>query len=272
MTRQENRAREAAHRQHHPGLILMTSFAITLLSLAILLATTVFNVNFTSRVLTKGPAPELMQAAINQAGQEHGLPGELVTKSEAQQLLKTTVRQVYAGEAVNLNLAPIQARLVGQAQAATGLPAALVGSVTTPVISNQLTGLVNDQINTSTVRQLTTGLQLGRRINQVVLVVAGGLVMLSVLMTLKQPGTLTFGVLSWALFWSLVVTTLLVGSLTTKVADLVPNPQLGPVMTDFVQAVSQRGWQLVGGLALLTLVGLGGRLMTRRMLEKESLV
>lgn len=269
MTRQAAR-HQLEPQKHHPGLIFLSTLAISLLGLSVLLATTVLSPSFTSRVLTRGPAPELLQETINQTVQENGAPADLVTKHEARQLLKTAVRQVYSGQPINLDLGPIETRLVGQVGAVTGLPADLIGGAAATMVGNQLTTAVNEQVNPPAVRTLTVWITTARRVNQVALVLLGGLVMLCVLIALIRPTVQASVVLSWSLFWALCSTAGLVGVLATNSARFVADPLIGPVVADLVLAICQRGWQLVLGFAILTLVALGSRLMTSRMLEKRS--
>lgn len=248
----------------------LTTVAVTVLGLTILLAMTVLNGGFASRVVTNGPAPAQLQGAINQAAGQSGAPTGLVTQSEARQLLRTAVQQVYADQPVNLDLAPIEGRLASQAAAVTGLPNGLMAGAAATMVTNQLAATVNDRVNTPQVRELTAALATGRRVNLVAMIGAGGLLVVCVWLALSWPGVLTMGVLSWALLWATLLTATAVAALAASAPTLTTDPTWGPVVVDLVTAVCRWGWQLVTALGLLTLLAAVGRQLTGRMLEKQA--
>lgn len=230
--RRQTQQQPAANPRKHWLTTLIGILAGIVLLVCLLLNTTLLSENFVAQEVTHSSLGSQIQSEINDSFNAYGMSGEVISQQQTNRLLKTAIRQVYAGENIHLDVSDVVNNVENNAGNALGgysLPSAFSSS-----INNQVSSIVNSRINSSQLTSLESDVRLARH-----MVIMGLIISVAVLLIVAiydlSTGTLLrdfrwICLLSGLLFWgvleiakSVAVSTMandsLWKSITSSIAD-----------------------------------------------------
>ena len=80
---------------------------MTLLGLALLVNSTLLNVNFVKEEVTSSSLESVMLSQVNSGLTQYGISTSVLKKSDTDKLINQAIEQIYAGEKINLDLSSV---------------------------------------------------------------------------------------------------------------------------------------------------------------------
>lgn len=245
------------------GFRILGGLLLVLLVVSMVLNQTFLNQRFVTREMTSSTLENQLLDEVHAGMAQYGLPSKMLTKSDADQVVRTVVRQAFHGEQLKVNLQPVTDQLAGQANselAQFGISTSLLPAGTSAAITDNVNSAVNSRINTPQVTAFINGLQVVKTVVNVLLVVSalGLLIMLG----LALLGHHLLNSLTWISSGALLVSGLLFFGAHLLI------PQLAQDASDYsafaVQCAADfqrvaNGW--LGILAIIVVICWGLRLI-----------
>lgn len=222
--------------------------AFVVLLAALLLNTTVLNEHFALKELSQTTLNSQIKDQINDSFNAYGMTGEVVDQKQTDELLKTAIKQVYAGKPIHLDVSDV----VGNLQDSNSL---LQGYQLPGTISDGIDDTVNEVINNSiNSSQLTTVeqyLKHGRR-----LVIISLTISILVLLVIAIYDLFT-GTILRDFRWICLVSTLIfwggISFAQSAIASQLTNDTTwGPIVNSIVKAVYHQGEYFVIAMLILS--------------------
>lgn len=248
---------------HHWGFRVLGILLLTLFMVSLVLNRTFLNQRFVTREMTSSTLENQLLDEVDSGMAQYGLPSKMLTKHDTDHIVRTVVRQAFAGEQLKVNLQPVTNQLAGQADSELsqfGISTSLLPAGSTAAITDSVNSAVNSRINTPQVTAVINGLQVAKTITNVVWAVSGLGVIIMIGWALLGHHLLTS--FSWITTVALLFSGLLVavaGRLIPQLAQAAPDFSAFAVQcaTDFQRVAT--GW--LGLLAIVAVICWGLRLI-----------
>lgn len=183
-TRSELRAQRQGHlkttieetpKRHYFLYCLWGVLSVILLGLALLVNSTLLNVDFVKKEVTSSSLESVMLNQVNSSLTQYGISTSVLKKSATDKLIDQAVDQIYAGENINLDLTPVINSVnssVNSQLAQYGLSTSMLPSGSSSAITGNINSMVNNQLNTSEVTQLIDGIKIAKTVTNVILMIS----------------------------------------------------------------------------------------------------
>ncbi|WP_041094031.1 hypothetical protein [Paucilactobacillus hokkaidonensis] len=241
-TRFESKTQLTNPQQHHGGFNFLGVILLIIFLIAMIFRMTLFNEKFVAHELSNSTITSKIVTNVNQNLTQYGLPDNVMTKKQADTLIKTSVKQVYAGDEIDLNLNPTFNRaekLVNENLEGLGVSTSLLPTSVTSTVKAKINSVVTQQINTEQIQSVTSELLAAKRIDTIMLIVSG--ILLAVMIIRALIGHHLISSLSWILIISALLTLVFVKGLTLFIPNLLANSSYLSLSTLSDQAVHDFG-------------------------------
>lgn len=264
--KQQEKLSSSSEKPHrHPLTIVWGTILVVLLMLSLMLNQTLLNARFVNHEISRSNLSSTLMETVNSNLSQYGISTTALSDKEANKLVTQAVDQVYSGKEINLNLQPVINNVgnsASQTAARYGISAEVTNSMTSDV-SDEVASAINNQLNTSQVKQFTSMISIAKTVDHVVaLISAIGLGIMILVAVLRKYFIRSF---SWVGLWSSLITYVLIlglGALINQIGSNYPDfssftAQLG---TDFhsqaigswlvllIFTVILFGWRIVRGV------------------------
>lgn len=158
---------EETPKKHHFLYCLWGIICVTLLGLALLVNSTLLNVNFVKEEVTSSSLESVMLSQVNSGLTQYGISTSVLKKSDTDKLINQAIEQIYAGEKINLDLSSVVNSVnssVNSQLAQYGLSTSMLPAGSSSAIAGNINSMVNIQLNTPEVAQLINGIKLLKRL------------------------------------------------------------------------------------------------------------
>lgn len=181
----------------------MGTVVLTLFILSLVANTTILSSKFVLHEVNNSIVEDDITNQVNNGLAKYGISTSILTKKTTNQLVKQAVKQVYAGEKINLDLSPVTKHVENNfSSQLSQFGLANAANEVSSSITTELNSAVNEQLNTPEVASFTKNLQLAKTITNLVMVIsAGGCILLLVIALLRRSFLHDF---SWIGLWSLI--------------------------------------------------------------------
>lgn len=254
---------QLTNQRHHRGFNLIGVIVLTIFLIALIFNGTVFNQKFVAREIGKSSVSTTIVTNVNQELSQYGLPDNVMTKKQANRLVNASVKQVYAGDEIKLNLNPVFSRaekLIDQDLVGLGVSTSQLPTAVTSTVKAKINATVTKQINTARVQQMTSKVLLAKRVTTIVLI--GSSILLVILLVWALIGRHLMMSLSWILIISSLLSLGIIKGITTFLNNLTANSTyLSTISSQAIQDVGHFGNELVLVVLITGAVLLGLRKM-----------
>ena len=257
--RKQSQQPAAQPRKHWLTTLLGVVAGIVLL-VCLLLNTTLLNENFVAQEVTRSSLGSQIQSEINDSFNSYGMSGEVISQKQTNRLLRTAIRQVYAGENIHLDVSDVVNNVENNASDALGgysLPTTFSNS-----INDQVSSIVNSRINSSQLTNFESDIRIARHI-----VIAGLVISVTVLLCIAiydlMTGTLLrdfrwICLLSGLLFWGVLRT-----ARSAAVSTMANDSLWKPITSSIADDVLRQGNYFVIAMLILAVVIFAASLIRR---------
>lgn len=250
--------------RHHFLFRLWGVICLFLLSIGCLLNMTLLNADFVKNEVNSSPLESVILSQVNSNLTQYGISTSVLKKSDTEQLINQAVDQIYAGEKINLDFS----RLVTNANATIGSQLAQYGisnsilANSSAALTNNLNTMVNGQLNTPEVAQLTAGIRVAKMVTNIVVILSGLCLLVMVGVALWQRHFM--GSFAWICLWAAGLTAgAVVLARTIGYQASQQQADIGPFIAQLADDIQQRG------LINAAIIGvIGGGLFLLRLLKR----
>lgn len=247
--------------KHNRSFNLIGIIVLTIFLLASIFNSTIFNQRFVAREISKSAISSTIVANVNQELSQYGLPDNVMTKKQANRLVRSSVKQIYAGDEIKLNLNPVfirAAKLINQNLVGLGISTSQLPTAVTSTVKTKINATITQQINTARVKEVASELLLAKRITTIALIGSGILLLLLVVWALI--GRHLIMSLSWILIISSLLSLGFIKAITVFLSNFVKNSaSLSALSSQAIQDFGHFGNELVLVILIAGAVLLGLR-------------
>ncbi|WP_137597504.1 hypothetical protein [Paucilactobacillus kaifaensis] len=243
---------QLSNQKHHRSFNLIGIIVATVFLMALIFNGTIFNQNFVAREISKSSISTTIVTNVNQELSQYGLPDNIMTKKEANRLVKTSVKQVYAGNEIKLNLNPVFTRaekLIDQDLSGLGVSTSQLPTAITSTVKTKINEAITQQINTARVKEISSKLLMAKKTTTMVLVLSTIILILLLIWALMRHHLIAS--LSWILIISSLLALALIKAMMVFLNSLVESSSyLSTLSSQAIQDLGHFG----NGLALTLLI------------------
>lgn len=206
--------------KHHFRFCLVGVIFMTLLMVSLVLNQTFLNKRFVSHEITSSTLETDLLDSVHEGMSQYGIPAKMLTKNEADKIVRTTIDQAFDGQEIKVDLSPVTDQLAGEADsqlAQFGISTSLLPADASDAVTSNVNSAVNSRINTPQVTAAINGLRIAKTVNSVVMVASALVVLLLAVLAVFGRHLITS--FSWITSFALVIS----GGLVVITRSLIPQ-------------------------------------------------
>ncbi|MBB1095153.1 hypothetical protein H5R92_02815 [Limosilactobacillus sp. BG-MG3-A] len=237
---------EATSQKHHFLYCLWGVICVTLLGLALLVNSTLLNVNFIKKEVTSSSLESVILSQVNSSLTQYGISTSVLQKSDTDKLINQAIDQIYAGEKIKLDLSPVVNSVnssVNSQLAQYGLSTSMLPAGSSSAITSNINSMVNSQLNTPEVAQLINGIKIAKTITNFILAISIiGLIVLILKGLWRRHLISSF---RWICLWGTILytgTVMAIHALALQIGE--GQPDLGPFISQVANDFQQTGFHI----------------------------
>ncbi len=244
---------EETPKKHHFLYCLWGIICVTLLGLALLVNSTLLNVNFVKEEVTSSSLESVMLSQVNSGLTQYGISTSVLKKSDTDKLINQAIEQIYAGEKINLDLSSVVNSVnssVNSQLAQYGLSTSMLPAGSSSTIAGNINSMVNIQLNTPEVAQLINGIKIAKTVVNIILVISIISLVILILKGLWQHHLI--GSFRWICLWGTVLYTGIVMTIHAIALQMgAGQPDISPFISQVANDFQQTGFH--GSMMLIVI-------------------
>ena len=237
---------EVTSQKHHFLYCLWGVICVTLLGLALLVNSTLLNVNFIKKEVTSSSLESVILSQVNSSLTQYGISTSVLQKSDTDKLINQAIDQIYAGEKIKLDLSPVVNSVnssVNSQLAQYGLSTSMLPAGSSSAITSNINSMVNSQLNTPEVAQLINGIKIAKTITNFILAISIiGLIVLILKGLWRRHLISSF---RWICLWGTILytgTVMAIHALALQIGE--GQPDLSPFISQVANDFQQTGFHI----------------------------